>query len=247
MYPFRTRFSKDILTEFFPPTRKTKRTRVVILCDGMPSMPIKKDLLEFLSRKGYWVFYPRYRGSWESGGLFFAKSPDLDIIDVIEGLSKEFSESYAGQKFRLKPDEIILVASSFGGAAALLASRDSRVTKVVAFSSLVDWTAKSDEPFDFMERFVPEAFGMGYRISKNGWQKVKSGQFFNPVTHVKEIVGKKTLMIHAQDDTVVFWKPVQKFAKQVGADLWLLKKGDHMGLSTIMKNRFWKRAVKFLK
>ena len=52
----------------------------------MPSMPRKQPLAEFLARKGFWVFYPRYRGAWESGGQFLARSPQEDIKDVVSGL-----------------------------------------------------------------------------------------------------------------------------------------------------------------
>jgi hypothetical protein len=72
---------RDIVTEFLPPARTGKRQRAIILCDGMPSIPRKQPLAEFLSAKGYWVFYPRYRGAWESGGEFLARSPHLDILD----------------------------------------------------------------------------------------------------------------------------------------------------------------------
>ena len=77
---FRTRFKREILTEFLPPARATKKQRVIVLCDGMPSIPRKQSLSEFLAAKGYWVFYPRYRGSWESGGEFLARSPHEDIL-----------------------------------------------------------------------------------------------------------------------------------------------------------------------
>ena len=89
---FRARFASDIVTEFLPPARAGKIQKVIILCDGMPSIPRKQPLAEFLSTKGYWVFYPRYRGSWESGGEFLGRSPHLDILDVISGLSKDFRE-----------------------------------------------------------------------------------------------------------------------------------------------------------
>jgi hypothetical protein len=40
-------------------------------CDSMPSIPRKQPLSDFLTGKGFWVIYPRYRGAWESGGEFF--------------------------------------------------------------------------------------------------------------------------------------------------------------------------------
>ena len=60
---FRTRFKKEIVAEFLPPARQGKKQKVIILCDGMSGMPRKQPLMEFLAAKGYWVFYPRYRGA----------------------------------------------------------------------------------------------------------------------------------------------------------------------------------------
>jgi uncharacterized repeat protein (TIGR03803 family) len=48
--------------------------------DGMPSIPRKQPLSEFLAAKGFWVIYPRYRGAWESSGEFLAKSSHEDIL-----------------------------------------------------------------------------------------------------------------------------------------------------------------------
>src|SRR6204780_4152717 len=110
---FRTRFQRDIVTEFLPPARAGKMQRVIIVCDGMPSMPRKQPLAEFLCGKGYWVFYPRYRGAWERDGEFMERSPHLDILAVIGG--------------------------SFGGGGANLASLDPRVKKVIANCPVVDW------------------------------------------------------------------------------------------------------------
>jgi hypothetical protein len=88
---FRPRFKKEIVVEFLPPARPGKRQRVIILCDGMPSIPRKQALVEYLSTKGYWVFYPRWRGAWESGGQFLERSPHEDILDVVSEQKKETS------------------------------------------------------------------------------------------------------------------------------------------------------------
>src|ERR1700690_1536481 len=101
MQMLRTRFARDIVAEFLPPARRGKKQRVIILCDGMPSIPRKQPLAEFLARKGYWVFYPRYRGAWESGGEFLRRSPHLDILDVVDGLQDEFREVAFKQWFRV--------------------------------------------------------------------------------------------------------------------------------------------------
>jgi hypothetical protein len=38
---FRTRFKQEIVAEFLPPARLSRPQRVIILCDGMPSIPRK--------------------------------------------------------------------------------------------------------------------------------------------------------------------------------------------------------------
>lgn len=129
---FRTRFRRDIVTEFLPSARAGKVQRAIILCDGMPSIPRKQPLAEFLAAKGYWVFYPRYRRAWESGGEFLKRSPHLDILDVIGGLSREFRELAFGRRFRVAVSEVFVIGGSFGGAAALLCSLDPRVKRVIA-------------------------------------------------------------------------------------------------------------------
>src|SRR3984885_9190215 len=129
---FRTRFKKEIVAEVVAPVRAGRKARVIILCDGMPSIPRKQPLMEFLAGKGFWVVYPRYRGAWESDGQFLEKSPHEDILDILDELPKGIEELAFGRRFPLSPDQIFVIGGSFGGAAALLASLDSRVNKVIA-------------------------------------------------------------------------------------------------------------------
>ena len=85
----RAKFKKEIISEFLPSLRPSKK--VIIFCGGMPSYPGKKnDLMEFIAKKGFWIFLPRYRGSWESAGSFLKISPHYDIIDIIDQLPKGF-------------------------------------------------------------------------------------------------------------------------------------------------------------
>lgn len=246
MHTLRTRFKKEIVAEFLPPAKKSDK--VIILCSGMPSVPSKTDLMEFLSKKGYWVFYPRYRGTWESGGRFLKISPEKDILDMIPQLSLGFKDFWNNKNYKVKPKEIYLFGGSFGGAAALLASTDKRVTKIVAISPVVDWGIKSkSEPVDWFGKFLKQAFGEAFRFSQADWNKLKSGAFYNPCTIIKKINGKKLFIIHAKDDDVVTWKPVARFAESTNAKFLLLKKGGHLPLSILIQPKFFKQINKFLR
>jgi pimeloyl-ACP methyl ester carboxylesterase len=247
---FRTRFQREILTEFLPPARAGKIQRVIILCDGMPSIPRKQPLAEFLAEKGYWVFYPRYRGAWESGGELLERSPHLDILDVIGGLSKEFHELAFGRKFRVASGcEVFVIGGSFGGTAAILSSLDPRVKKVVANCPVVDWAILSREQKKETSNpsyaaYIREAFGSGYRLPDRNWKKLSSGKFYNPAHHAAEITGSKVMMFHAQDDPYIPYRSVVKFAEDTGARLKLSRRGGHLSTDMIVR-KYWAEIKKF--
>jgi pimeloyl-ACP methyl ester carboxylesterase len=246
MNALRTRFKNDIVCEFMAPRRDTGR--VIIFCSGMPGYPSKKSLLDFYSKKGYWVFMPRYRGSWESDGKFLKRSPHLDILDVIEGLSKSFLSLWDNKHYSVKCKKLYIFGSSFGGPAALLASRDPRVTKVILVSPVVDWRARSKmEPLDWLRSFVHKAFGQGYRFSDKDWKKLLNGRFYNPVHVQYDIDGSKILVFHAKDDGVVGWRTVQKFAKATGSRVFLYKRGGHLGSLFLTKPAVDKKVQKFIR
>jgi len=248
---FRTRFKREILAEFLPPARPRKTDRAIILCDGMPSVPRKQLLAKWLAQKGYWVFYPRYRGAWESGGEFMARSPHEDILDVIDGLSKPMTELAFGKKFEFSPEEIFVIGGSFGGAAAILSSVDVRVTKVVANCPVVDWAILQDEEQTETSNpsyaaYIREAFGNGYRLPARNWKKLHSGKFFNPAHHADEIDPGKVLIFQAKDDPHVPWRSVHKFARKTGVKLRLYPRGGHMKTEYVVQ-KHWREIERFFR
>jgi len=215
----------------------------------MPSIPRKQPLAEFLSGRGFWVFYPRYRGAWESGGEFLARSPHLDILDVIGGLAAEFRELAFGRRFRLAVEEVFVIGGSFGGAAAILASLDSRVKKVVANCPVVDWAIlareeKKETSNASYSAYIREAFGNGYRLSDRNCKKLRGGKFYSPLYHAREITASKVMMFHAQDDPYVPYRSVQRFARLTGARLKLFRRGGHLSTDLIVR-KYWAQIGDF--
>ncbi|HLC99350.1 MAG TPA: prolyl oligopeptidase family serine peptidase [Patescibacteria group bacterium] len=244
-YVLRTRIKREIVAEFILPVGRSNK--VIILCGGMPGYPAKKELMFFLADKGYWVFLPRYRGTWESDGSFLKKSPHEDVIDVIDSLSSGFTDLWNNKRHKIKNPKIHLIGSSFGGPAVILASKDKRVKKAVAFSPVIDWRVETKlEPLDWMGKFTKSAFGNGYRFKQKDWDKLKSGKFYNPITEIKTLNKNKLYIIHAKDDEVVYANDSVKFAKELGCKITLLQKGGHLSTSMLLKAAFWKRVEEFL-
>ena len=221
-----------------------------MLCDGMPSIPRKQNLATFLSDRGYWVFYPRYRGAWESSGSFLDRSPHEDILEVIGGLSRPIVEITFGRRFRVSADEVFVIGGSFGGAAAILCSLDSRVKKVVANCPVVDWailphSEKAETSNPSYAAYIREAFGNAYRLSDRNWKKVQAGNFYNPVRHAHEITSSKVLIFHAKDDPYVPYKSVKHFADRTGITLKSFRQGGHLSTEYIVR-KYWTEIASFL-
>lgn len=247
MHAKRTRFANDIVAEFYEPV--TSSNKVVVFAPGMPGMPgNKKQLAQFFNKKGYWFIYPRYRGTWESGGYFLEQSPAQDIIDVIESLEKPFQNLPDGETNKIENPELYVVGSSFGGAAALLVSSHPKVHKVLSISGVVDWTCPGkDEPLEWLyETFMPQVFGAGYRMKDpDAWKQIASGTWYNPVAKKEHIDPTKVLMIHSDDDTIVPYTSVQELSQSLSIPLITLKGKGHAGSSEIMRFWTWRKIKKY--
>jgi len=245
-HTLRTRFKNEILAEFLPPPKHTNK--VVILLDGLPSVPAKREALEYFSRLGYWAFHIRYRGTWESGGLFLRKSPDCDIKDAIDGMEKGFTEYWGGNAFKITNPQVYLVGTSFGGCAAIMGSTDPRVKKAVALSPVVDWQVQSRiEPIQRLATFFAKAFGAVYRVERGDWNKLSGGKFFNPIANERKFDGRKLFIIHAKNDLVVPWKSTVGFAERVGAKLIFAPRGGHLRLLAAIKKPYARAVALFLR
>lgn len=247
---FRTRFKNEIVAEFLPPVRARGKDRVIILCDGMPSIPRKQGLCEFLAGEGFWVVYPRWRGAWESGGRFMRRSPELDILDVVEELPNGLVEIAFGRRFALAPSRIFVVGGSFGGAAALLASLDARVNKVVANCPVTDWAIldgaeEMETSNSNYAAYIRAAFGNAYRLSEADWGKLRGGKFYSPWARRGEITAAKVLMFHAQDDPHVPYAGSLRFARETGVRLRSVGRSGHLSTEWVVR-RYWRGIREFL-
>lgn len=243
----RTRFSKEIIAEFLAPEKKSDK--VIILAVGMPSYPGRREeLMHFLASQGFWVILPRYRGSWESGGSFLEESPHKDLIDVIDQLPDGFVDLWNNDTYKIKNPKVYILGSSFGGAAALLTSKDKRIKKVVVLSPVTDWRVESRvETVDWIGRYTQIAYGNGYRMKPENWAKLKSGRFYNPITQTAMIKGDKVMVFHAEDDQIVYFSTTRVFCKKTKAKLISLKTGGHLSISNVTEPFFWNKIKPFLK
>lgn len=254
MHTKRTIFKDEIRAEFFPPNPTglskffaDEKDRIMIYAGGMPAMPSKKYLLEFFSHRGWWAVHPRYRGCWESEGEFLTEEPTEDIIDVIEELSEGFPSIWEDEEYQVEPDQVVVVGASFGGAAAILSTISDEVDKAVCFAPVVDWTAESEsEPHDWLYNVVDRAYGGAYNVSKENWDKLEGGKFYNPSAYTDQLDGDDIMIFHAEDDETVEFESVEEFAENIGCKLVAKESGGHLSVRNIQKFSWWWQAKNFI-
>ena len=241
----RTLIKKQILCEFVAPRHPSRK--VIILAKGLPSQPRNEDVMLFLARKGYWVFLPRYRGSWESTGLFLRHAPAQDIKDVIDQLTSGFVAIDNGKRYKIANPEVYLIGNSFGGAAMLLASAHPKVKKVIALSPATDWRTLPKNEWSRRFGYISTAFGGAYRSTPAYVKKFMTGKAYNPMLKANTLPGEKILIMHPQDDRDVSYLNSVAFAYKTGCALILPKRGGHMAMSDVRKPAIWKAIRAFIK
>lgn len=208
---------KEIIFEFTIPTREQKG--IVLLLNGLPSVPKLNNLLEFLAHEGYIALFPRYRGTWESSGTFLEKSPVGDVEEISEYLlsKKRLIELYANKEFNITTDNLILIGSSFGGAVALCAATLPTIKKIITLSPVVDWTdyagLQTKEKSYHLMSFLRTAFENGYRFNENDWKKFESGKLFNPEKNLPEQVSQKIIIVCDKSDTTTPYERIATYAE----------------------------------
>lgn len=255
MHMFRTRIASNIICEFLPPAKPQKVQKIIIFAMGLPSSPSKSTLAEFYSEKGFWFFFPRYRGTWESGGEFLEEEPTKDISDCINSLFEGFTSipSTAKEKskkyiFKAKSTQVNIMGSSFGGPASILLTSDKRVNKIICNSPVVDWSGLGpDETHEFLNDYIKSAFGEAFRYTDQNYNKLAKGFFYNPITRLSEIDGSKILIFHSKDDRVVKYAPVKKFAEKTKSKLITLSKYGHGTGAVSLEPKHWKIIKNWLK
>lgn len=241
----RTRFGDDIVAEFWMPRRPSGKA--IILCDGCPSLPNRARVALFFARKGYWVFHPRYRGTWESSGEFLRESPEEDVRIVAHALNRGFTDIMSGETYLLDISSITVIGASFGGTAAILSLRDPLISRAVALAPVIDWTRPGkDEPFPYFLRLLREGFGGAYRATLGGWKKLQGGKFYSPLRASISVDSARLFVVHAKNDRVIPSAPLREFARKHRIRPLFLEDGGHLSVRAVTERNIWKEVALFL-
>lgn len=213
----------EIISEFVNVEGSNK---AMIILEGLPSVPDEKRVLNIFANQGYSVFYPRYKGTWESGGEFMKESPVNDIEELIDALVDGIDTVKGEVKF----DEIYVIASSFGGSVSLCLKNRPELKRVIAMSPVYDYTKIPS--LSTLSGFIRKMFGQAYRYKEENWKKLLSGDVIRPEESLEKFDDKSKFVIFAgEGDKDIPAECLKEFADKVGIDFYSFKGVGHLSYS----------------
>ncbi|MEI7512838.1 MAG: alpha/beta hydrolase [Candidatus Uhrbacteria bacterium] len=176
---------------------ESKPKGIIILCEGMPALPERADLMNRFCRNGYHVFLPRYQGTWENSGTFLKHSPAKEIRE----LCKAINDSIQPSSKRIRSTHFILIGTSFGGSVAIDAADHPSVRRVIALSPVIDFALMPD--LKTLGTHLKEFYPGAYRFEQKDWNKLLNGKLIQPLLKLSSPTRKKIQIILGGKDTTI--------------------------------------------
>ena len=207
---------KDSIAVFGMFAAGKEKKETVILLHGLPGNERSLDLAQELRRNGNNVIYFNYRGSWGSQGKFLYSNCIEDVKEVMDF----FDEPENSTKYRVKSKSYILFGHSMGGGIALLVgAKDSRISKIGAFSPNPVGNAPK-ELLDWVYNYTKTLFMLDINPNEFYNEILKNSALYNPLTYKNEL-SKKDILILDENNRNSEW------IKKIGNIEYILMKTDH--------------------
>lgn len=237
---------------FFEFVLQDRTADAVIILPGFPGRNDYNDLIRVFFERGYHVFVPRYRGSYQSSGSFLSKNPVDDLILFTKNLDKGFAKSlWDNKKQGFKINKKIIVASGFSGPIACgLAAKHPEFSHLILASPIWDYqkhnTLGDEQDLQQFTDFAKRAYKNCYRIPFADILK-KLGKFkeLSPDYYIPKL-GLPILVMHDPNDKIVSFRHTKDMLNKLKKPTYIEHYLGH-GLTDSLVNAFWKEIDKFIK
>ncbi len=237
---------------FFEFVLQERKADAVVILPGFPSGNDFTDLISFFFEKGYHVFVPRYRGSYQSSGIFMSKNPVEDLMFFVEHLkSGEAKSLWDMNKETFVINKLILVGGSFSGAIACgLAAKYPVFSHLILHAPVWDFrehnAAGDEQDLENMTEFVKNAYKNCYRFKfKSIRKKLEKFDDLKPQYYIPKL-DLPVLIMHDPNDKVVSFRNTKKYLGMIPQATYLEHYFGHK-FGTDLLSAFWKDVDKFVK
>lgn len=238
---------------FFEFALQDRFADAVVILPGFPARNDFNELMGAFYDKGYHVFAPRYKGSYQSTGNFLARNPVNDLIMFVKNLDKGMAKSlWDNSKQYFKIHKKILVSNSFGGAVALgLAAKSGKFSHLILAAPVWDFK-KHNENWDEqnlqqLTDFVKRAYKSCYRIEfENINKKLEKFKETQPEYYLPKLQKFPILVFHDPNDKVVSFNHTKEMLPKLQKATYIEHYLGHE-LNEALLRTYWKEIDKFIK
>ena len=241
-------YYEDVFFEF--QVHPDERDAFIIL-PGFPSSSSGQEVISFLYEKGFNVFAPKYRGTFQSRGKFLQTSPVEDLERFMFELKKgEATNLWDMKKVFFKIKRIFVIGSSFGGSiACALACSSKQISKVILASPVWDYKEHGrsfdEQNLEHLTLFIKRAFENLYRYDFKSlsaeMEKFKEFSF----SYYKKNLKIPSLVFHDHSDRTVSIEHSRNAVKNI-PHLQLIETNTGHGLSTKLLSQYYPEIGAFL-
>jgi len=240
---------------FFEFVLQDRVADAIILLPDFPSQNNYHELIEFFYEKGYHVFVPRYRGTYQSNGVFLSKDIADDIIYFVNNLDRGEAKNLAdSKKINFRINKKVLIADSFGASFACGAvAKDLVSNYLILVAPIWDFNSHNkegnEENLESVMSFVSKTYKNCYRFKpKDAIKKLLKFKKTRPEFYISRLNDAEipVLVMHDPNDKKVSIKNTQEKLKELNKATFL----EHYfgnGLNVTLFNSFWKEIDKFIK
>ncbi len=177
---------------------KSKET--VIMLHGLPGNDNQFDIAQSIRRTGRNVIHFNYRGSWGSQGDFLYSNSLEDVNEMI----KYLSNAENSKKLRIDTNAFVVLGRSYGGGIALIqGSKNEKVKKIIAISSM-NAGARFNPIKDMSElsgwkNYLDRQVMLNVNPNSFLQEMLDNKEKYNVVTYKNQFKNKKVLLIEATE------------------------------------------------
>ena len=212
-------FGNGLIGVLYTAPGDTPRPTAVLL-HGIPGSEKNVDIAYRLRDLGWHSLIVHFAGTWGSAGKYDMTQQPAEASAAIDFLLT------TGNRWQVDPLQIVVIGSSLGARAALVAAhRDPRVAKVITLGGISDFdeVMLSDEFFKNAAAFL---HGVDGTTVKRQWAAL--GGADNPITLIGNL-SQAVLIVHGtDDDTIPFYNGEALHQASRNADFMRIDGADHL-------------------
>lgn len=204
--------------------------QALILLDGLPAVPQRVEVMNTLCEKGYSVFYPRFRGTWESTGTFLENSPIEDVLEVAGQIHSGLVVGTVKHQFV----SVYILATSFAGAVALSLPKTTHIQKIVSLSPVFDFMKVAG--IHTLKAHLRNVFTMAYRFEDNRWNDLIQNRICAPVFDFDPTTASQHLVLAGALDKQIPVGGLEGFCKERIVKVKIYQNLGHLSYSGITED-----------